>query len=151
MNHILLRKQEPIFITTKSLKQYPNIKAQTSDEIQSLNEYKNTIIVFDDMLPSKQESKIDLFFTRGRHKNFDIYYISQSYFHSPKNTIRNISNIIFLFKQTLRDIILLFHDRAGLVLNLEKWKELCHKAWENEYDYLEIDRFAEIGESLYTI
>ena len=62
MNHILLKKQEPIFIITKSLNQYPNIKAQTSDEIQSLENYENSTVVFDDMLLSKQESNIDLFF-----------------------------------------------------------------------------------------
>ena len=99
MNHILHQKQELIFIITKSLNQYPKIKAQTSDEIQPLNEYENSVVVFDDMLLSKQESNIDLFFTRGRHNNIDIYYISQSYFHLPKNTIRNNSNIIILFKQ----------------------------------------------------
>ena len=84
MNHILHQKQEPIFIITKSLNQYPNTKAQTSDEIQALNKYQNSIVVFDDLLLSKQESNIDLFFTRGRHNNIDIYYISQSYFHLPK-------------------------------------------------------------------
>ena len=89
---------------------------------------KTVLLFFDDMLLSKQESNIDLFFTRGRHSNIDIYYISQSYFHLPKNTIRNNSNIIILFKQTLRDIILLFLDIAGLDVNLEEWKQLCRKA-----------------------
>ena len=41
MNYILLQKQEPIFTITKSLYQYPNIKAQTSDEIQPLENYEN--------------------------------------------------------------------------------------------------------------
>ena len=127
-NHILFEKQEPFFIFTKSLNQYRNIKAQTSDEIQPLNDYENNIVVFDDMLPSKQESNIDLFFTRGRHNNIDIHYISQSYFHLPKNTIRNNSNINILFKQTLRVILLIFHDIAGLNMNLEEWKQLCRKA-----------------------
>ena len=151
MNHILFQKQESIFIITKLINQYPNIKAQTSDEIQPLENYENNTVVFDDMLLSKQSSDIDLFFTRGRHHLIDIYYISQSYFHLPKNTIRNNSNIINLFKQTLRDIILLFHDIAGLDMNLEEWKSLCRKAWENDYDYLQIDRFAKIGEGRYTV
>ena len=97
------------------------------------------------MLLSKQESNIHLFFTRGRHNNIDIYYISQSYFNLPKNIIRNNFNIIILFKQTLRDIILLFHDIAGLDMNLEEWKQLCRKAWENGYDYLQVDMFAKTG------
>ena len=150
-NHILFQKQEPIFIITKSLNQYPNIKAETSDEIEPLENYENSVVVFDDILLSKQESNIDLFFTRGRHNNIDIYYISQNYFHLPKNTIRNNSNIIVLFKQTLREIILLFHDIAGLDMNLDEWKCLCRKAWENDYDYLQIDRFAKIGNGRYTI
>ena len=119
MNYILLQKQEPIFTITKSLYQYPNIKAQTSDEIQPLENYENSTVVFDDMLLSKQQSNIDLFFTWGRHNNINTYYISQSQFHFNKNTIRNNSNIIIIFKRTLRDIILLFHDTAGLDMNLE--------------------------------
>ena len=133
MNHNLLQKQEPIFKIKKSLNQYPNIKAQISDEIQPLEKFENTTVVFDDMLLSKQESNNDLFFTRARHNNFDIYYISQSYFNLPKKTIRNNSNINNSFKQTLRDVILLFHDIAGLDLNLVEWKQLCRKAWENDY------------------
>ena len=50
MNHFLLRKQEPFFIITKSINQYPNIKAQTSDEIQPLEIYENSVAVFDEML-----------------------------------------------------------------------------------------------------
>ena len=119
MNHILFQKKEPIFIITKSLNQYPNIKAQTSDESEPLEFFENGTVVFDDMLLSKQENNIDLFFTRGRHSNIDTYCISQSYFHIHKSTIRNNSNIIISFRQTLRDIILLFHDIAGLDVNLE--------------------------------
>ena len=151
MNHILFQRQEPIFIITKSLTQYPNIKAQISDETQPLNEYENSTGVFDDMLLSKQESNIALFFTRGRHNKIEIYYISQSYFHLPKNTIRYNSNINILFKQTLRDIILLIHDIAGLDMNLEEWKQLCREAWENDYDSLQMDRFAKIGQGTYTV
>ena len=89
------------------------------------------------MLFSKQESKFGLFSTRGRHSNFDINYISQRYLHLPRNTVRDYSNIIILFKQTLRYIILLFHDIAGLDVKLEEWKELCRNAWENDYHCLQ--------------
>ena len=151
INYILLLKQEPLYRIIMSLNQYPNIKAQTSDEFRSLEIYENSLAVFDDMLLSKQESHIDLFFTRGRHKKTDSYYISQSSFDLPKNTGHNISYIIVLFKQTRRDIILLFHDIAGLNMNLEEWKQLCRKAGEIEYDCLQKDRFAKIGVGRCTI
>ena len=151
MNCILHQKQEPIFINTKSLNQYPNINAQSSDESEPLENYENSAVVFDYLLLSNQESNIDLCFTRGRHQNIEIYYISQSYFHLPKNPFRNNSNIIFLFKQTLRDIILLFHDIAGLDMYLSQCKQPFRKGWENEYDYLRKDRFAKVGKGRYTI
>ena len=103
------------------------------------------------MLLSKQKNNIDLFFTRGRHKNIDNYFISRSYFHLPKNTIRNTSNIFFLFTQTLRNIILLFHDIAGLLMKLREWKQLCRKARENDYDYIQIHSLAKIREGRCTI
>ena len=103
------------------------------------------------MLLSEQESNIDLFFTRGRHNNIDIYYVSQSFFPPPKITIRNNSNIIILFKRTLRDIILLSQNISGLDIKLEKWKQFCRKAWENDYEGLQIERFAKTGEGRYTI
>ena len=36
-------------------------------------------------------------------------------------------------------------------MSLEEWKQLCRKAWENDYDYLQIDRFDNNGEGRYTI
>ena len=96
MNYISLQKREIIYIITKSLNQYPIIKPQTSDEMQPIKNYENSTAVFDDVLLSKQDSNIDLFFTKGRHNNIDINYISPSYFHLPKNAFRNnyiISNL----------------------------------------------------------
>ena len=49
------------FSITKPLNQYPNIKAQTSQEIEPLEINENSTFVFDDMLISKQESNIDCF------------------------------------------------------------------------------------------
>ena len=88
---------------------------------------------------------MDLFSKRGHHIDKDNYYMSPSYFHLPKKTIRDIFDTYTLIKQTLRDIILLFHDIAGLDINLQEWKQLCRKAWEKDFDFLQRDRFAGIG------
>ena len=92
-------KTEPIFVNTKIFNQYSNINAQTSDENQALETHEDNIVVFDDILLSKQENSIDLFFTRGQRNNFDTYYITHSYFQLPKNTIHNSSNIFIFFKK----------------------------------------------------
>ena len=66
-------------------------------------------------------------------------------FTCQKTRIVNILNIFFSFKQILRNVIPLIYEIARLDMNLVGWKQLCRKAWENEYEYLQIDRFAKIG------
>ena len=114
-----------IYIITKSPpEQYTNSKIkikEISDEIKPLNEYENGIIVFDDILGSSNSRFIDQFFIRGRHNNLDIYYLSQSYFDLPKRTIRNNSNKIILFNQTLKDIEHIHRDVAGYDMNYDEF------------------------------
>ena len=90
-------------------------------------------------------------FTRGDHNILDIYYIFESYFHLPINTIPNNSNIINLFRKTLRDIILIYHDIAGLDMNLEEWKQLCCEDRGKDCGYLQIGIFAKIGQGRYIL
>ena len=133
-----------IYIITKSPpEQYTNSKIkfkEIGDEIKPLNEYENGIIVFDDILGSSNSRFIDQFFIRGRHNNLDIYYLSQSYFDLPKRTIRNNSNKINLFNQTLKDIEHIYRDVAGYDMTYDEFKELCRKSWDEDYVYLCIDR-----------
>ena len=111
-------------ITKSPPEQYTNSKIkikEISDEIKPLNEYENGIIVFDDILGSTNSRFIDQFFIRGRHNNLDIYYLSQSYFDLPKRTIRNNSNKIILFNQTLKDIEHFYRDVAGYDKNYDEF------------------------------
>ena len=82
--------------------------------------YENSTAALNDMLLSKQENNFDLFFTRGRRKNSDIYFIPQSYFHLRKKTFRINCKIIILFTQFLKDIILLFEDKRELDMILQE-------------------------------
>ena len=144
-----------IYRTTKSPpEQYINSKIkikEISDEIKPLNEYENGIIVFDDILGSSNSRFIDQFFIRGRHNNSDIYYLSQSYFDLPKRTIRNNSNKIILFNQTLKDIEHIYRDVAGYDMNYDEFKELCRKSWEEDYNYLYLDRSKKRDQGKYCI
>ena len=111
------------YIITKSPPEhYSNSKSkikEISDEIKPLNEYENGIIVFHDILGSSNGRIRDQFFIRGRHNSLDIYYLSQSYFDLPKRTIRNNSNKIILFNQTLKDIEHIYRDVAGYDTNYD--------------------------------
>ena len=141
-------------ITKSPPEQYTNSKIkikEITDEIKPLNEYENGVIVFDDILGSSNSRFIDQFFITGRHNNLDIYYLSKSYFDLPKRTIRNNSNKIILFNQTLKDIEHIYRDVAGCDMNYDEFKELCRKSWDEDYNYLCIDRSKKRDQGKYCI
>ena len=122
--------KRPIHIITRSPNQYPNYK--TSNEIKPINKYKGSIVIFDDMLGARNSCQIDEFFTRGRHEDLDVYYNSQSYFVLPRQSIRNNSDRLILFKQTLRDVQSMYHDIGAFDMIYDEFKELCRVAWSEK-------------------
>ena len=113
-------------------------------------DFQNCCVVFDDMLDSNQK-KIDPFFTRGRHNLCDVYYLSQSYFEVPRRTIRNNSNMIILFQQTLKDIEHIYRDIAGFDISYDDIKELCREAWKEKHNYLLLNRLEDENGSNYQV
>ena len=158
--HLLLNKLQlirlddntrKIHIITRSPEQYSNtallafgieieqVKVEEDLEDKSIQDFQNCCVVFDDMLDTSQ-NLIDPFFTRGRHNDLDVYYLSQSYFDLPKRTIRNNSSIIILFQQTLKDVEHIYRDIAGFDMSYDEFKRLCREAWREKYNYLLINR-----------
>ena len=141
--------KRPIHIITRSPNQYPNYK--TTNEIKPINKYKGWVVIFDDMLGAKNSSQIDEFFTRGRHEDLDVYYISQSYFALPRQSIRNNSDRLILFKQTLRDVQNMYHDIGAFDMIYDEFKEMCRVAWSEKFDYLCIDKTKNKNDGKYRI
>ena len=104
-----------------------NSKLEIGDEIKPLSEFENATVVFDDILGSSNSRYVDQFFFRGRHNDLDIYYFSQSYFDLRKKTIRNKSNKIILFNQTLKDVEQIDRDVAGYDMCYDEFEKLCRK------------------------
>ena len=64
INYILLQKQDPILIITKSVNQYPKIKAEASDEFQPLENYENRTVKFDDVAIKTRKQYCSIFYKR---------------------------------------------------------------------------------------
>ena len=143
-----LDNKRPISITTRSPNQYPNSK--TKNEIKPINKYKGSVVFFDGMLGAPNNSQIDDFFIRGRHEDLDVYYISQSYFALPRQTIRNNSDRLILFKQTLRDVQSMYQDIEAFDKKYDEFKEMCRVACE-KFNYLCIDMTKNKNEGKYGI
>ena len=162
--HLLLNKlqlirldnpKQKICIITRSPEQYNKIEIEDVSveedlEDKSIQDFQNCCVVFDDMLDTSQKL-IDPFFTRGRHNDLDVYYLSQSYFDLPKRTIHNNSNIIILSQQTLKDVEHIYRDIAGFDMSYEEFKELCREAWRERYNYLLVNTLEDKNGSRYKI
>ena len=162
--HLLLNKlqlirldnpEQKICIITRSPEQYNKIEIEdvsVEEDLgdKSIQEFQNCCVVFDDMLDSNQKL-IDPIFTRGRHNDLDVYYLSQSCFDLPKRTIRNNSNVIILFQQTLKDVEHIYRDIAGFDMSNDEFKELCREAWRERYNYLLINRLEDKNGKKYMI
>ena len=92
-----------------------------------------------------------IFFTRGRHEDLDVYYFSQSNFGSPRQSIRNNSDRLKLFKQTLGDVQSMYYDIGASDRIYEEFKGMCRVAWSEKFNYLCIDMAKKKNEGEYRI
>ena len=76
------------------------------------------------MLGARNCSQIDEIFTRGRHEDSDVCYISQSYFTLPRQTFRNNSDRLKLFKQTFRDVQSMYYDSGAYDMKYDEFKNV---------------------------
>ena len=138
-----------IHILTRSPSQYPNQK--TSNEIKPKDKYKGSAVIFDGMLGARNSSQTDEFFTRERHEKLDVDDISQSYFGLPRQSIRNNSGGLKLFKQTLRDVESIYKDIGGYDMKYDEFKEMFRRAWSEKINYLCFDMSKNRNEGKYRI
>ena len=137
-------KDREVYIKTKSpLEQnsiYETEMKEIGEDFKPLNEYENSVIVFDDILGLSNYKYLHQFFIRGRHNSLDLSYLSQSCFDLPKRTIRNNSHRILLFNQTLKEIEKKPEDVRRYNMSYDEYKQLCKKTQKNDYISLYIDR-----------
>ena len=91
------------------------------------------------MLGARNRSQLDEFFTRGRHENLGVSYNGQSYFDLSRQSIRNNSDEIFPFKQSLRDVECIYRDTGAHDMLFSEFKQMCREAWSEKFNYLCID------------
>ena len=54
-----------------------------------------------------------------------------------------------MFNQTLKDIEHIYKDVAGYDMSYDEFKKICRKPWEEDYNYLCIDRFTKRKQGRY--
>ena len=98
------------------------------------------LLVLDDIMLGPQ-NKVEAYFTRGRHSNVDVIYITQSYFRLPRQTIRENGNLFMFFPQDRKNLIHIFNDHcAGDGIQFESFSNFCNDVWrESSHNFVTID------------
>lgn len=110
---------------------------------------KNSVCIFDDVMSEKQ-SPIQDFFSQGRHRSLDTFYLAQSYSRIPKQLIRDNANVIILFKMDDLNLKHVHSDHAASDMTFNKFREMCAHCW-NDYShgFLVINKECELKNGRY--
>jgi len=91
---------------------------------RDLSPEKKNLMVFVDLL-LKRQNKCEAYYTRGRHSNVDCFYLAQTYFKLPRETIRENANFICLFPQDLKNINHIYCDHVSSDMTKDEFRTLC--------------------------
>lgn len=95
---------------------------------------KDSIFIFDDIACDSQNS-VREFFSMGRHKSIDCFYLCQTYSRIPKQLIRDNSNFIVIFQQDDTNLKHIYSDHVNGDMTFEQFKRMCAKCWNGDYRF----------------
>jgi DNA helicase HerA-like ATPase len=107
-------------------------------DVDSLDKDKMNLIIFDDFITTKDQSKISELFIRGRKKNASIIYLSQAYHTVPPIIRKNLNYVAFFKATTKREISTLSVDYATDIDKAD-FQKLYVKATSIPHNFLFID------------
>lgn len=141
---IITKAEEPLYnYLIKKLKNgveihYMEGKSQIP-EIPEMGKNENGLIIFDDMVTTKNK-QIDEMFIRGRKLNYSCIYISQSYFQTPKLIRQNVNYIALGKGINKRDLRLILSEYS-IDLNIDDFMNLYFHYTKEKMNFILIDTF----------
>jgi hypothetical protein len=107
--------------------------------INELNNCKQTLIIFDDMVTDlKKHPIISEYFIRGRKKSASIMFLSQSYYNTPKIIRQNVNYCVILKLGGTRDINSILRE-CSIGISKEQLLYMYNKATKKKFDTMIIN------------
>jgi Poxvirus A32 protein len=118
-------------------------------EILSPSDAKeHSVFIFDDVMCENQDM-IRAYFSMGRHKSVDCFYLAQTYSRIPKQLVRDNSNFIIVFKQDEMNLQHIFSDHVSPDMTFQEFKNMCAMCWDDKFGFLVIDKDRDIKNGRY--
>lgn len=143
--HIITRnKDEPLYRWISSVCDQIIITEglSTTPALDKFDKEKNHLVVFDDLVLSKDLSTVENYYIRARKLNCSVIFISQSYFRIPKIIRNNCSYMVLLKLSGNREVNLILSE-FGLGVSKEELTEIYKYATAEKFSPLLIDLEAE--------
>jgi Poxvirus A32 protein. len=109
---------------------------------------RNSIFIFDDVACDKQNVMRN-YFSMGRHKEVDCFYLCQTYTRIPKHLIRDNANMLIVFKQDDLNLKHIYEDHINTDMSFNKLKEICSLCWKDKYGFMVISKDNDISNGRY--
>lgn len=138
-------KDEPLYNFLASKSDQIQIK-EGMENLPVLDKYDkdfNHLVVLDDLVLAKDQSRIENYYIRARKLNVSVIYISQSYFRIPKIIRQNLSYLVLLKLSGERELKLILSE-GGLGLDRDQLLSLYNYATAEKFSALVIDYEAPI-------
>ena len=138
-------KDEPLYNFLASKSDQIQIKEgmENLPQLDKMDKEINHLVVLDDLVLSKDQSRIDNYYIRARKLNCSVIYISQSYFRIPKIIRQNLSYLVLLKLSGERELKLILSE-GGLGLDKEQLLNLYNYATAEKFSALVVDYEAPI-------
>lgn len=122
---------------------------QDDKDVLSLNEaLNNSVIIFDDVTCENQNN-IRNFFSMGRHKQIDCFYLSQTYSKIPKQLIRDNVNFLIIFKQDDTNLKHIYDEHVNSDLSWDIFRNMCSAIWQDPHTCLIINKDSKLNHGRY--
>jgi Poxvirus A32 protein len=117
----------------------------TTDVVPPQDAKENSIFIFDDVICDKQENMKN-YFSMGRHKSVDCFYLCQTYAKVPKHLIRDNANFLVLFKQDDTNLKHIYLDHVKPDVSFLEFQRICNNIWSEKHSFVTIDKECKINE-----
>lgn len=122
--------------------------SENDDIINPTNAKEYSIFIFDDVACDKQDN-IKQYFSMGRHKKVDAFYLCQTYTRIPKHLIRDNANVIIAFKQDDMNLRHIYDDHVTTDMAFNHFKDICQECWKDKFGFLVIAKDLELNRGRY--
>lgn len=107
-----------------------------------------SILIFDDISCERQQV-VRNYFSRGRHKDVDIFYLCHSYSGIPKHNVRDNANFLIILKTDYLNLMNIYKSHVNTDMSFTQFQELCNYCWREPYDFIVIDKESKLKEGRY--